>query len=388
MLLGDADVEHAIGELVGEGIEADRIEHRGGDADDIGTFIGDANDLIAEHRRPAGRGDALGLARMAVEGVGLVHLVVLVVDRDVVALSLLSQDMDQDGSAELLGLGQRVLDRIEVVAVDGAEVLDPEILEHALRSDGVLDALLDRVKSFIRGRADVLGAVEPLLDGAQRGLVAGIRTNVGEVVGEAADGRRVGTPVVVDHDDQPTVLVGGNVVEGLPRHAAGQGTVTDHGDNVVLLAEDRIGLGHAIGVGEARGGVRVFDPVVLGLGLARVAGEPALLAQRREFACAAGEHLVDVGLVPGVPDDPVLRRLENPVDRHRELDDTEVGAEMTAIGGDGVDEAFTDFGGEGGQLFGAQLPQVSGAMDLIENTHAVSFPSFQRSDSVYRWLGA
>ena len=88
VLLSDADVEHAVGELVGERVEPHRVEHCGGDRDDIRTLVGDADDLIAEDRRPAGRCDVDRLAGGPVERVGLVHLVVLVGDRDVIALAL------------------------------------------------------------------------------------------------------------------------------------------------------------------------------------------------------------------------------------------------------------------------------------------------------------
>ena len=121
-----------------------------------------------------------------------------------------------------------------------------------------------------------------------------------------------------------------DVVERLPGHAAGEGAVADDGDDVPVLAADRVGLGQPVGVGQRGGGVGVLDDVVLGLGLARVAADAALLAQRVEVGGAAGEQLVDVGLVAGVEDDPVARGVEDPVDRQGQLDDAEVGAEVAA----------------------------------------------------------
>ena len=57
----------------------------------------------------------------------------------------------------------------------------------------------------------------------------------------------------------------------------------------------------------------VLDPVVLGLGPGRVARQPAGLAQLVEAVPAAGDDLVDVGLVAGVPQDDVVGRVEHPV---------------------------------------------------------------------------
>ena len=75
------------------------------------------------------------------------------------------------------------------------------------------------------------------------------------------------------------VLGDGDVVQRLPGHAAGERAVADDGDDVPVLAADRVGLGQAVGVAEGGGGVGVLDDVVLGLGLAGVAAEAALLAQ-------------------------------------------------------------------------------------------------------------
>ena len=68
-------------------------------------------------------------------------------------------------------------------------------------------------------------------------------------------------------------------------------------------------------VAEGGRGVAVLDPVVLGLGARRVAGQPAGLAQGGELVLAAGDQLVDVGLVAGVPQDDVTRGVEDPVER-------------------------------------------------------------------------
>ena len=65
------------------------------------------------------------------------------------------------------------------------------------------------------------------------------------------------------------------------------------------------------------------------------------MPQRVEVAGAAGQHLVDVGLVAGVEDDPVPRGVEDPVHRERQLDHAEVGAEVAAPRGAGRDEELS-----------------------------------------------
>src|SRR5680860_641531 len=194
-----------------------------------------------------------------------------------------------------------------VMAVDRPDVLHAEVLEQSLRCERVLHPLLDRVQRVVGGRADPAHPVEPFLDQVEDLLVARVRTERGEVVGQSTDGGGVGATVVVDDHHQLAVLVGGDVVQRLPGHPAGQGAVADHRHHVPVLPADRVGLREPVGVRQRRRGVRVLHDVVVGLGLARVAGEPALLLEPVEAGGAAGQDLVHVGLVTGVEHDPVDR---------------------------------------------------------------------------------
>ena len=101
------------------------------------------------------------------------------------------------------------------------------------------------------------------------------------------------------------------VVERLVGHPAGQRAVADHRDHPAVpamadgLAPQLERAGEPVGVGERGRGVAVLDPVVLGLGPVGVAGQPALLPEFPEAVPPAGQELVDVGLVAGVPQDGV-----------------------------------------------------------------------------------
>ncbi len=116
----------------------------------------------------------------------------------------------------------------------------------------------------------------------------------------------------------------------------------------------------------------VLDDVVDRLGLARVAGQAALLAQLVEARGAAGDDLVHVGLVPGVEDDPVLRGVEDPVQRQGQLDDAEVGAEVAAGAGDLADQEVADLGGQLVELGVGEVAQVTRAGDPVQHSHGWS----------------
>ena len=76
------------------------------------------------------------------------------------------------------------------------------------------------------------------------------------------------------------------------------------------------------------------EGVVFAFGARRERCEPAALLDGVELVAPAGEHLVRIGLVTDVPHQPVARRLEDVVQRHRELDRTEARGEMSAARGD------------------------------------------------------
>jgi hypothetical protein len=91
---------------------------------------------------------------------------------------------------------------------------------------------------------------------------------------------------------------------------------------------------------------------VVALRAARVAGQATALPQPLEALDPPGEHLVHVGLVAGVEDDGLARRLEDAVQRDRQLDAAQVGAEVAPGLGDAGDEGVADLGRQDRQLVG------------------------------------
>ena len=226
--------------------------------------------------------------------------------------------------------------------VDGSDVFEAEVLEEALRRHHVFEALLEPVDRAVDRTSDDRGAAEGIAPPVEDVFVAAGRAQGREVVGETTLGRRIRARVVVDDDDEREVLVGGDVVDRLPRHASRERAVTDDRDGMpVGLAAQASRLGDPVGPRQRGRGVGVFDDVMLGLAPAGVARQSSAGAQPREVP-ATGEDLVDVGLVARVEDDGVLRGVENPVDRDGEFDDAEVRSEVTTRTGNRVDEESAD----------------------------------------------
>ena len=217
-----------------------------------------------------------------------------------------------------------------------------------------------------RGGAEL---AEHLVGSAMKGAIAVGGAHAVQIPCHPADRRRVGAAVVVDDDHEVSVVVVGDVVERLPRHATGERAVADHGHHVAVLAP---GAGErardAVGPAQRARGVRGLHDVVRALRALRIAGETAARAQLREVLTAR-QQLVDVRLVSGVEDERVRRRVEDPMEGDRELDDPEVRAEVSAGAGDVLDEELADLGGELPQLIDAQRVEITGSGDCRQQRH-------------------
>ena len=267
VLLGDADVDDPRRHLIGQGLEAHRGLHGGGDPDDPFISAGQGDDLLGEDGGPA---EALGHHRQAGLGMNLAHRVEAVGDVLLgrgVAPPLLGDDVDDDRLGVLAGAGEGELDGRDVVAVDRSGVLDSQVLEEGRGNQDVLEAPFESVQGVEGGPAGGALRQERPLDPGQDTLVAGIGAQRVEVVGQSPDGGGVGAAVVVDDDDQVAVRGVGDVVQGLPGHSPGHGPVPDDGDDVALVVTLQVvGPGDAVGPGQGGRGVGVLHDVVDGLG--------------------------------------------------------------------------------------------------------------------------
>ena len=100
------------------------------------------------------------------------------------------------------------------------------------------------------------------------------------------------------------------------------------------------------------------ERIVFALVALRKTGESATLAQRANAVAPAGQDLVRIGLVPDIPDDAIIRRVEQIMQRHRQLDDAESGAQVTAGHGHRADGLRAQLVGNLPEVFLLQAAQI------------------------------
>ncbi len=365
MLLGDADVESAVGESLVENVDPGSRRHRRGDADDLLVLFGFLDEALAKHVLIRG-GIRLGFGLRAGGNVELDHRMILVGGRfrRAVALTLLRDDMNQDRAG--LHVADVLQDRqqmVEVVAVDRTDIIEAEFLEQrAAVHHEAAGIFFDTVGAVGEDFRQTL--VDLLCRLAQRAVgLAGVKPR--QVSRHRSDRRRDRHVVVVENDDQAGVHRAG-IVHGFIGHAGRHRTVTDHGDNIILAAGEVARHGHAERCGDRGGGVRRTERIVIAFGPLGEAGQPAAGAQGANAIAAAGQDLVRIGLMADVPDQTVARGVEHVVQRRGQFDDAEAGAEMPARDRDGIDGLLAQFIGDLPDLVHFEPAQIIGGADCVE----------------------
>ena len=80
------------------------------------------------------------------------------------------------------------------------------------------------------------------------------------------------------------------------------------------------------------------ERVVLAFGAAGERSEPAALLDRVQPVAPTCQHLVGIGLMADVPDDAIVRGVEDIMQGDRQLDRAKAGGEMAAAGAHGLDQ--------------------------------------------------
>ena len=377
VLLGDADIENAGGENLGEFVEPGARGHGGGDGDDAGVVVGFLDQAFGKDRG-IGRGVGDGLGLGAGDDVELGDAVIFVggVFGRAIALALLGDDMDQDGTiggvAHIVENGQQV---IEIVAVNGADIIKAQLFEQRAAGEEGAGKFLGAAGRLVEDLRQFLGDG---LGGLAHAAIDRARDQPRQIGAERAGGRGDRHVVVVEHDDEPRIH-GAGIVHRLIGHAGRHGAIADDGDDIARFALQIAGDGHAQAGGNRGGGMAGPERVVFAFGAAGEAGEAVLLAQGADAVAAAGQDLMRIGLVADIPDDAVMRGIEDGVQRHGQLDDAEPGAQMAAGDRDGIDHFGAQLVGQLAQVFARHGAQIGRGLDGIEQGRKRLFGQSRRS---------
>ena len=191
------------------------------------------------------------------------------------ALALLRHDVQQHRLAQVTRPAQHFLQLRLIVPVHRADVVKAHIVEHVVWQDEVFHAFFHMVQYLIQSARLADGIAVKLLEVQ----ITWLHALLGQQRRHAADVFVDGHAVVVEHDDHRLAALPG-IRQALVCQTAGQGTVADEGNDVIVCACERARPGHAQRDGDRRGGVAGHKRIVHALIRLREAGDAAELPQR------------------------------------------------------------------------------------------------------------
>src|SRR4029077_16587771 len=103
------------------------------------------------------------------------------------------------------------------------------------------------------------------------------------------------------------------MLQTFQRHPGRHGTVADDADDLVSLFQLLTRLDHAVGRGYTGSRMACVERIVFTFLALTKAAQPSILPERMEPLATPCQQLMHVGLIAGVPDDLVLRRVEQVV---------------------------------------------------------------------------
>ncbi len=303
--------------------------------------------------------------------------------RQGIALALLRDDVQELRAFQFADVAQRIQQHVQVVAVDGADVVEAEFLEHGARRDHAFDVLLGALGELQHGRH----ALQHLLAAAPHRGIETAGHQLRQIVVQRADRARDGHVVVVE-DDQQVRIHRARVVQRLERHAAGHRAVADDGHRALVGAAQFGRDRHAQRRRDGGTGVAGAESVVWTFVALGEAGDAALHAQRAHRRAAPGQYLVHIGLVADIPHQLVLRRVEDGVQGDGQFHRAEIGRQMAAGLAHRFDQELAQLGRQLRQLFALQFAQVVRAVDGIEQSEHQNFLITMKSASSRRRCAA
>ena len=326
MLLGNADIKVTLRKARLKLHQSRTLAHGRGDADQaliLGRHIAQP---LAKHLGESrfGRRCRLLQAHVRVkfarpvvgDRVGLGHFV---------ALPFAGNDVQKLRAGQVFDVFQRRQQGIEVVPVNGTDVIKAKLLKQSSRHHHAFGVLLDAFGDFKEcGRT--------LQHFFTHALGLGVKLPAHELrqVSIERAHRGADTHFVVVEDDQQAAILHTRVVHGLKGHAGGQCTVANNGYRIAGVPLQLGGHGHTQGSRNGGAGMRCTKGVVLTLAALRKAAEAAELAQAGHAVAPAGQDFVGISLVADIPDQAVAWRVKHIMQRHGQLHGAQIRAQMAA----------------------------------------------------------
>ena len=372
MLLGNRYVEIPVRESLGEGQQIGTFTHGRGDANNALVRFSSITQPLAKDIGVLGPG-WLGSYRLRLAGRHRLDLVDGMVTNGVgfsrrKTLAFGRYHMKKLGPVQLADIFQCLHQQGQVVAVNGADVVEAELFEQGPRSYHALEVFL----GFACQRHQMGSALEHPLAAVPHLVIGSARQQLGEVVRQPSHVARNGHVVVIEDHQHIGVQVAG-MVQCLKRHPCGHGAIADHCNALAARALHAGGDGHPQGRTDGRAGMPHAKGVVFAFSPLREARQTILAANAVHTLATTSEDFVGIGLMPDIPHQAVVGSIEHIVQSNGEFKNSKAGTKVPAGLPYGPQQECAQLPCQLSQLVLCQLTQLCGSVNPVQKRRVGPF---------------
>ena len=272
--------------------------------------------------------------------------------------------MDEQRRILFLQIGEHLAQRIHIMAVHRADVLESHFLEHGGVVNSLPDGLFTGLQQLHHIAAHHRDALQHRFHVGFHMEIFGVGTQLGQIPSHRTHVFGDGHFVVIENHNK--IVEGADVVHSLIHHAAGKRAVAHNDHHAARLPFDFFCSGDADGRGQRTAAVSCHKSVAGAFLRAGETGNAVLFAQFRETFPAPRQQLMGIALVTDVKKQFVLRQIQRTVQCHRQFHNAKVGGKMAAGRGNALNQKFSYFFAQGRQLRFRQLFHIPRCMERIQ----------------------
>ncbi len=211
----------------------------------------------------------------------------------------------------------------EVVPIDRTAVLKPKLLEQQSGKNHAFGKLFGTTGKLLHVTADVRDLAQQLPRFFTHLPVKLACNRSAQVRGDRPDIFRDRHLIVVE-DYEEIFSKPSSVMQTFERHAGRHRPITDDTHDFMFLLQLLTAFYHTKSSRHPSPGMSSIECVVFTFFPLAEPAQPSVLAKRMELFAATGQEFMRIGLVTGVPDNLVGRRIEEILQGNRELNHTQI----------------------------------------------------------------
>ena len=335
MTFRNADIKKAIGKPFRESLQTRPAGHGRSDRNECRIILCKLRHCVSERIRKRRLGGRQCSGSRVKFSDTVITLRVFLRIRD--ALPLFRDHMQQYRLTQIARPTQHPLHLRLIMPVHRPDIIKAHIIKDIIGQNGLLHVFFEMVQNIIK-RFD---APDRIAIGLLEAEIRRRNTLLGEQRRNTADIFMDGHAVVIQNNHKRLPALSG-VRQSFICKTARQSTVTDQGNDIVVLFADGTRSRHAQCRRNRSRSMSRSKGIMNALSGLREARHSAILTQRREIIFPSGQKLMDIALMPDVEQKAILSGIVNAVDRDCQFNRAEIGSKMPARFGHIFDQKRAD----------------------------------------------